>query len=317
MTRALVLAIVASLALAPRARAQREIAVRADNDAFNFWQMPWARPDEEYTSGVRLTVSLDGPARWARRLGWALGTCAASTRPPCATHRYALGQNIYTAVRPKGYARALPGGRPDAGVLWVSATSQVERADAVNELSLTVGVTGKASLAEPMQRLFHDVAPRLNRPITWGPQVPAEPVFAVAFNRSRTFGAGSIALHPHGGASLGTLLTEARLGVGASYPNHRALTWLLPKKAGPLSLELAADAQLRAVARNAVLSGAFFRDGPHVALRPLVGEASAALRLQWRTLEAEWSAHRTGAEYVGRRRAHEWSTLSLAWRPAR
>ena len=33
-----------------------DVDVRADNDAFNFWQAPWNRPDEEYTSGVRLTV---------------------------------------------------------------------------------------------------------------------------------------------------------------------------------------------------------------------------------------------------------------------
>ncbi|MHB8839494.1 MAG: lipid A-modifier LpxR family protein [Gemmatimonadaceae bacterium] len=303
------------LLLAPAARGQRAVSVRADNDAFNFWQMPWKRPDEEYTSGVRLTVAFDETAAWARRLGWALGACEGSAS--CGTHTYALGQDIYTAARPLGFASALPGDRPDAGVLWFAAASRVTRPGASNEVGWIVGVTGAPSLAEPMQRLFHSLAPRLNRPIRWGRQVPAEPVFAVSFDRRRRFTTGALELQPHGGASLGTLLTEARAGLGARYANDRTLSWLLPRRVGGLSLELTGDAELRAVARNVVLSGAFFRPGPSIALRPLVSEYAAGLRLKWRTLEAAWLAHQTGAEHVGRTSPHNWSTLVLTWRPSR
>ena len=304
------------LLLAPTARAQRAVTVRADNDAFNFWQMPWKRPDEEYTSGVRLTVSLDGTAAWARRLGWVLGACPQAD-PHCATHSYGIGQSIYTAARPKGGALAMPGGRPDAGVLFVNAASRVTRPSAINELRLTLGITGEPSLAEPMQRLFHSLAPRLNRPITWGRQVPAEPVFSVAFDRRRLADEGALQLQPHGGVSLGTLLTEARAGLGARYVDERTLSWILPRQASGIALALSGDAQVRAVARNAVLSGAFFRSGPNVALRPIVPEYTLGLHLQWRMLEASWLAHQTGAEHVARNRPHTWSTLELTWRPSR
>jgi hypothetical protein len=307
--------VAAGLCLLSRAaRAQRAVTVQADNDAFNFWQMPWARPDEEYTSGVRLAVERDG-AGWSRRLGWALGRCANGQQ--CASHTFELGQDIYTASRPKGWSVALPGERPDAGLLWMASTSRVARPGAINEVRLTIGVTGKPSLAEPMQRMFHDIAPRLNRPITWGPQMPAEPVFSVAFDRRRLIAAGGLEVQPHGGASLGTLLTEARAGIGLRYPSSGVLSWQLPRKAGAVSLEFAGDAQVRGVARNAMLSGTFFRPSPSVALRPLVSELTAGLRLQWRSLEASWLAHQTGAEHRGRTRPHDWSTLALSWRPTR
>jgi hypothetical protein len=87
--------------------------------------------------------------------------------------------------------------------------------------------------------------------------------------------------------------------------------------AGPFSIALTSDAQLRAVARNAALNGAFFREGPSVKLRPLVKEFAGGLHLGWRTLDASWTAHSTSAEHVGRRTPHSWSTLALSWRALR
>jgi len=40
----------------------QSVSVRADNDAFNFWQAPYRRPDEEYTSGVRGSLVFFGAA---------------------------------------------------------------------------------------------------------------------------------------------------------------------------------------------------------------------------------------------------------------
>lgn len=313
--RQIIVALVATWCMMPAAHAQPSVTVRADNDAFNFWQMPWDRSDEEYTSGVRLTIAVDGAARWARPLRWALGECPTNTKVTCASRTYAIGQDIYTAARPENVATAIPGGRPDAGVLWMSFATQVVRGGAENAVGFTIGVTGAPSLAQPMQQFFHSLAPQYNRAITWGAQIPAEPVFSVRWDRARTIGQGAISIRPHGGVSLGTLLTEARVGVGARYTNSQIVSWLLPRRIGPVGVLLETDAQLRSVARNAVLSGTFFRESPRIPLRPLVPETSAGLRLQWRALEGGWIMHRTGAEHIGRRQPHEWSTLVLSWRP--
>lgn len=296
--------------------AQRAVTVRVDNDAFNFWQLPWKRPDEEYTSGVRLTVTLDGTGAWARRIAPRLGACRAADAA-CSSHSYAFGQDIFTAKRPKWEPIALPGGRPDAGVLWFSARTRVTRAADVTEAGWTLGVTGKPSLAEATQRLIHSLAPRYNRPIEWGRQVPAEPVFAVHYDRRRLLSAGPLAVQPHGGASLGTLLTEARAGLSAQFESGLPLPQRLARQVGHVNVGLEGDATWRGVARNAMLSGAFFRSGPSVALRPLVSEFSTGVRLSWRVLDASWRAHQTSAEHVGRSGPHSWSTIELRWHPAR
>ena len=305
-----------ALGLPLTARAQRAVAVRADNDAFNFWQRPWLRPDEEYTSGVRLTVTFDGAGAWARHIAPLLGACRPADAA-CASHSYSFGQDIFTAKRPKWEPIALPGGRPDAGVLWFAARTRVTRPSDIAEAGWTLGVTGKPSLAEASQRLMHSLAPKYNRPIEWGEQVPAEPVFAVHYDRRRLLTAGPLAVQPHGGASLGTLLTEARAGMSAQLESVLPLPPRVARLVGGFIVGVEADATWRGVARNAMLSGTFFRSSPHVDLRPLVRELTVGVRMRWRVLDASWVAHQTSAEHVGRGVPHTWSTLELRWRPAR
>ena len=297
------------------AAAQRAVSVRADNDAFNFWQAPWNRPDEEYTSGVRLTVDYAGRAWWARGRRGAGGGCEDATTP-CAGHSYAFGQDIYTAARSREQLVPPAGSRPDAGVLWLSASSTRASAARVTEVRWTVGVTGKPALAAPMQRFFHDFAPAFNRPIDWTAQLPTEPVFAVSYDQRRSRTVGAVELQPHAGGSLGNLLTEVRVGLGSrigpglrprgAAPNRRLPTW-----------ELVSDATLRGVARNESLSGTFFRPSNRVALRPVVTELQAGLNVRWRALSLAWIAHQTSAEYRTRRGTHAWSTLEAGWSTGR
>ncbi len=298
------------------ARAQRAVTVRADNDAFNFWQYPWSRPDEEYTSGVRLTVALDGAAPWARRIEMWLGACH-DAAAPCASQEYTVGQDIFTAARPRDIPTAPPGARPDAGVLWFSATTRVTREKDFSEAGWTIGVTGEPSLAEPTQHFFHTLAPSYNRPIVWGRELPAEPVFSVQFDRRRRLTAGAMELQPHAGASLGTLLTEARAGIGARVGRDGPRAWRSSSRVGAFTVEFSGDATLRAVVRNEVLSGTFFRPSARMTLRPFVTELAGGTRVRWRDLEASWMAHQTSAEYAARGAPHVWSTLELSWRPSR
>lgn len=304
--------LLAALALIARdAPAQRTVTVRADNDAFNFWQAPWNRPDEEYTSGVRLTVDYAGRAWWARGRRGAGSGCGDSATT-CAGHSYAIGQDMYTAARSHQQPEPQAGSRPDAGVLWLSASSTRASAAQVTEVRWTVGVTGKPALAAPMQRFFHDLAPAFNRPIDWTAQLPTEPVFAVSYDQRRLRTVGAMELQPHAGASLGNLLTEARVGIGSRIgrslrPGGAARSGRLP------TWEVVSDATLRGVARNESLSGTFFRPSAHVALRPVVAELQAGLRLRWRGLRVAWIAHQTSAEYRTRSGTHAWSTLEAGW----
>jgi hypothetical protein len=281
------------------AQAQRAVKVRADNDAFNFWQAPWNRPDEEYTSGVRLELDVDGRLPWPGR-ALRTGDCDAG-RTACVEHSYSLGQDIYTGARKRGETLQQAGARPDAGLLWVSAAELAVHGNRVTEMRATLGITGRPALAAPMQRFFHGIAPGWNKPIDWSLQLPTEPVFGVSLDQRRPRAFGAAVLEPHAGASLGTLLTEARGGMGASYAVRR---WFY----------LLSDATARGVARSEVLSGTFFRPSERVPLRPLVTELQFGARGTWHRLSLAWIAHQTSAEYAGRTKGHTWSTLEAEWR---
>ena len=298
------------------ARAQRSVTVRADNDAFNFWQAPWNRPDEEYTSGVRLIFDFAGNAPWARR---GLETPAACTDPlrACAEHSYSLGQDIYTAVRSRLQPEPLPGARPDAGVLWLSSSNRRSTTNRVTELRWTVGVTGKPALAAPLQRFFHNVAPGFNGPIDWSKQMSAEPVFAASYDLRLLRTAGALRVQPHAGASLGNLLTEGRAGVGLRAGRSIHVPRWMSADDRSLTWSVLGDATVRGVARNETLSGTFFRPSAHVALRPVVTELQLGTTLRWRELGVSWTAHQTSAEYGARRGPHAWSTLEASWWPGR
>lgn len=314
--RRISLALALSLLLPAAARAQRAVTIRLDNDAFNFWQGPWSRPDEEYTSGVRLSLALGGAAPWTRPVARFLGRCAEGTAS-CVSHSYELGQDIYTAARPGDSSVAPPGSRPDVGVLWIRGTARLARETDLNELGWTIGVTGRPSLAEPAQRLFHSIAPEFNRSIKWGRTLPAEPVFSVQYDRRRMMFVRALEIEPHGGASLGTLLTEARVGISARLGRVLQHPWRIGPVDKAFAFEVTSDATLRAVARNEVLSGTFFHSSARMTLRPLVSELSGGVRVRWRGLDLSWIAHQTGAEYTARRTPHVWSTLQLTWRPSR
>lgn len=306
------LVLVAVPLVARSAAAQRSVTVRADNDAFNFWQFPWTRPDEEYTSGVRLILEDAGAPAWARRVPASLGGCADAGR--CTSHAWSFGQDIYTAARPHGSERAIPGGRPDAGVLWVASDAATVRdADRI-DIGWTAGITGKPSLAESMQHFFHTLAPAYNRPIAWEHELPAEPVVAVRADRRWLRSTGVFEAQPHVGGSLGNLLTEARAGVGLRAGHALAHPWKPAVWSNTPSVAFEGDLSLRAVARNEVLNGTLFRSSPHVTLRPFVGELTGGIRVRWRELEMAWVAHQTSAEYTARRGAHGWSTLEAVWK---
>src|SRR5262249_16234658 len=79
------------------AQATRTVTMRIDNDAFDFWMSPWNRPDEEYSSGVHISVQEGDAPWWARRyLSFApsAGPCTVHATQ-CRTARFEIGQDIY------------------------------------------------------------------------------------------------------------------------------------------------------------------------------------------------------------------------------
>lgn len=306
------------------ARAQTPITleIRADNDAFNFWQSSPKRPDEEYTSGVRAALQLSGAAPWERWLHPGVAPCAAGVAP-CATHTYAFGQDIYTGQLVPGDTTPVKGTRPNAGWLFVQEASRIARRSSLDETSVMIGVTGPPALGEVMQHFVHSLAPQDNRPINWNTELPFEPGLllawdhterTLAFGDGRAFGAD---IEPHAGASLGNILTEARAGLRVRTGFRMQHPWLLTAVDSTDTtpgISFFADATMHAVARNEFLAGTMFRASPYVDERPFVPEYQVGLTFRLERVSISWVAHQLSSEYYSRTDGHAWSRLEVVYR---
>ena len=304
-----------ALVCASSSAAQTAVRVRVDNDAFNFWQPPWDRPDEEYSNGVRVSADYQGLpfwALWMKRDNKKSVTCIAA-RDRCVDQSWTLGQDIYMATRQPGDPTPLAGSRPDAGVLWLQHVLRIAHPERLDELGVTIGVTGEPALASTFQRIAHGIASGWTRPIDWSKQLPFEPVFAVTYDVHGLARMGGLELQPHGGASFGNLLTEARAGLGARTGWNLASPFLPVAANNDYGVAVVADITARAVAWNETLSGTVFRPSPHVPLRPLVAEWQIGISARLKQATFSYIVHQTGAEYTTRTSPHQWSSLQVTW----
>jgi lipid A 3-O-deacylase len=313
-----------SVTAAGNVRAQQLLSMgaRADNDAFDFWLPPYARPDEEYTSGVRASLTYAGPALWDRWFHTSTASCA-NGAVRCATHTYSFGQDIYTGKLAPGDTSLLPGTRPNAGWLYIMESSRAGTKDRLDESSVTVGITGPEALGEFTQREFHAIAPSFNRPIDWAMQLPFEPGIVLAYDHTErllALGEGdsfSGDVEPHAGASLGNILTEARAGLRVRSGFHLTHPWLMAAESSRPEISFFADGTIHAVARNEFLAGTMFRSSAHVQERPFVSEGQVGVTAKWRRVSATYSVDRTASEYVTRATGHTWSRIAVEWRMGR
>jgi hypothetical protein len=307
---ALILAMAAPLGAAI-AQSPHTVSLRIDNDAFDFWMMPWNRPDEEYTSGVHITYD-GGRAPWWS--GSFLGRAPACTMRvrECRTARAELGQDIYTPAVSADDPRAAAGSRANAGWLYLSQTARALRDRRSDELTLTLGVTGPPSLARFTQRLAHSAAPEFNRPTDWTRQIAFEPGAIVRYEQRRRVAAGEVAsigvdVIPNVALSAGNVNTSAEFGLQSRVGWHLRHPWL-PEE-GRASVALTAGVSGRAVARDIFLDGNTFRGNLSVGHEPFVGTGELGLELRYRAISLAYRAVTATRAYDGGPKWHPWSSM--------
>jgi hypothetical protein len=248
------------------AQGSRAFTIRADNDAFDFWMLPWNRPDEEYTSGVHLTYEGGDAPRWARRFLQDHPVCSTNAMA-CRSSRMELGQDIYTPSVSPDDPHASPGARPNAGWLYLTQAARVVSPTRFNELAITLGVTGPPSLGHLTQEIAHHAAPSFNRPTDWTHQIGFEPGLIVRYEQRRRAVLGSLEgfgadVVPYAAGSLGNVIVAAEGGFDARLGWRLAAPWL-PTNSG-FNVAVTAGASVQGVARSLFLDGNSFRDGPRV-----------------------------------------------------
>lgn len=286
----------------------RAIGLTVENDYFVFWVPPRQRTDDNYTQGARLNVDAGRAPVFGRRL-------LCSERRQCGA-TIEIGQEIYTPTFDA--EEPIPGERPYAG--WLYARGAVRGGDkrAIRSLRLTVGVTGPASLAEPVQTALHKSVQGFRTPLGWEHQLPTEVAFAIqgehAWRVAPREAGARIDLIPSVDIMLGTLRTaigggtQLRVGTGLTHP------WLASPTLPPFGLSAFVGARAAAVTRDLFLDGSTFRRSARVDREPVVLGWERGVAVSIRRFGVEYRAVTRGREYRTGPKTHTFGSLSMLWK---
>ena len=303
------------------AAAQTGITLSADNDYFNFWQAPHRRSDVDYTQGMAITVRR--PGRVPHALRWIGGGPPCEDTTPahtaCTRLGISLGQQIYTPWYDT--AVLLPGDRPYAGWLYVTGEVRRESLTALDAFALTVGVTGRPSLAEPVQTQFHRMF-GFREPHGWEQQLPFEPGFQLGLDGARRLlhvgrdrGLG-IGVGPTWRAQAGTVTVAGTAGVVAVVGWRAPPPWPGPRADRMAGLGVYAKVGVEGslVARDLFLDGTVLASSARVDKRTAVGEAVLGLGVRAHRLLVEWVVHKRSRAYDTQPAPHTYSSVSIVLR---
>lgn len=287
--------------------------------------------DRNYTNGVRaawLSAPAGTPA-WARdAVRWF------PLFPDSGTVRtsYAVGQNMYT---PDDIALRDPplDDRPYAGWLYGSIGLIAETGRRLDQLELTLGVVGPASLAEQTQKFIHEITDS-QEPRGWDTQLENEPGVVLTYQRSwRGFVSESVSgfgfgfdATPHVGGALGNVFTYANAGLMLRFGQRLPLDYGPPRIQPSLpgsgffvpqdgfGWYLFAGVEGRAVARNIFLDGNTFRDSRSVDKEPLVGDLQFGIALTWSNVRLSYTHVLRTREFETQDEADDFGAFSLSVR---
>lgn len=302
-----------------RPRPVRALSFRWENDAV-------AETDENYSNGIALTYLHTGRG-W---LGWVWE--GFGVQDGVWFSSYDVGQIMIT---PRDTARPVPDpeDRPYVGMLYVSASTQLQRGNQFHGLKFVTGVVGPASQAEEVQSWFHE---RLGsaKAQGWAHQLHNEPIFNWVYEHRRKYrlladtSPWSAEIIPVGSAMLGNVLIQAQAGaqvrLGYQVPDDFGTTLIRgfgtlaharPRKNGTTEPRwgayLFASGSGVAVARNLSLDGNTFEDSPSVEKNPffLSGEFGLSLWTRWAEITASFVWW--GEEFRNQERPSRFGTFSL------
>jgi len=298
--------------------AQRPLVIEVDNDALNVGL--FGQPsDGEYTHGMRLIVSLRGKSPMGEWLFPALAACGSETPTrACQDWNIVVGQQIYT---PGPVPRRLwPTRRPFAGWLGTSIQTGIHGERVDHQVSLAVGVTGAASLAEHAQRWFHDMLAESTSP-GWSEQLLSEPTLELGYRgtlrpmRSRLGERLTVNLRPVWGAAGGTVRTEVCAGLEAALALMTGADGGWPSVRGehPTARAYVLGGIFTSwVGSDLFLDGGFLRHGRSVGHEDFVHVAEVGAGIQFQGRRIEWRVIRASRLYATQPEAHTYTTLSIA-----
>lgn len=288
--------------------------------------------DGEYTSGVRLGY-VDINAKFpdfAHRLADAIPGFDINET---SSIFYSVGQNIFTppdiSVNPPPRDQ-----RPYAGFLYGSIGMATLTDNHSDEIELTLGVVGPASLAENTQKLIHRHLTDSPLPKGWAHQLDNEPGIMLAWQRafpeaeSGALGPMFWSFTPHYGLTVGNIYTFANGGFSLRLSPEDSKWQDTPARVRPAlpgsgffeipekkwSWYLFGGVDGRAIARNIFLDGNSFSDGPSVDKNIFVADSNAGIAFTYDQTRISYTVvHRT-KEFDGQDEDTVFGAISLGYR---
>jgi hypothetical protein len=258
----------------------------------------WARTDRYYTNGIKFGGG--APFELLQLPATELLKQLAPEGGSSIHLGLFLGQNLYTP-RSIAISQPQPLDRPWAAWLYLGGVAQRAKANRLDTVEIDLGLVGPSAMGKEIHAGWHRLI-GATQPAGWQHQIPNEPAFMVSWLAKSKHVLGSaqgvdLELIPHGGGSIGTVMTLARAGISVRLGRH--MTGFGPdtiEPGGSMLQNMRRDIEAgrshgvewyvfagldhRLVAHNIFLDGTVFRDSPSVRHRPHVYDLSAGLSLR-------------------------------------
>jgi len=288
--------------------------------------------DGEYTSGVRLSyidLSADFPD-YAHNIADVIPTFDINAT---SSIFYSLGQNIFTP-RDLTQLDANNDDRPWAGFLYASVGMATLTDNHTDELEITLGMVGPASLAQNTQKFIHSHITDSPTPRGWRHELKNEPGIMLAWQRAFPAAlsgeAGNLfwTVAPHYDVTLGNIYTFANTGFSIQLRPESSKWQDTPVRVRPAlpgtgffeipekrwSWYLFAGVDGRAVGRNIFLDGNSFTDSASVDKNFFVADSNAGIALTYDQFRISYTLiHRT-KEFHNQQDSQVFGAVSVGYR---
>lgn len=285
--------------------------------------------DRHYTSGIRFSY-LPPETSLPEWMDESIGSLPLFDPDGQKRLSFNFGQTMYT---PQNIRRTVPDptDRPYAGWLYAGIGILSDTGKQLDQLDLTVGVIGPASLAADTQKFVHDVT-GADMPRGWSAQLKNEPGFMASYERKwrglyelSPFGLGAD-FTPHVGASVGNVFTYAAAGttlrIGQDLPADYGPPLIRPSSAGSdffiptnhFGWYLFAGIEGRAVARNIFLDGNSFANSASVEKENFVGDVQFGLAITFNDVRLSYTHVFRTEEFVGQDYGDTFGALGISMR---
>ncbi len=226
---------------------------------------------------------------------------------------YSLAQRIFTPQDTKS-SEVVEGDLPYTGLLVLSGTVAAQSSHHLDAYTLTVGVTGEASLAEASQRSSHHVLGH-NDPQGWDHQLDFEPLLNLLYEHRWRVWDGRTThtngdLIVSGSAAAGNMMTMVTSGVGVRWGHNVPDDFFVPppffgeetvgalpydpRRSGTMAVYLSFSVDVAAFANLIYLDGNTFSDSHEVDHDHWYARAHLGLHVHvWRTAFAVSIVHAT------------------------